>query len=199
MPKNHGINDFGPLPSMFGHQGPHTSTSKYLLSWAAHAEFALNDIPECGYDEFVASNAVEFLPRLEAAITKNKLAIDSSPHEGRYYIIHPDLTPSNVLFDDQWNLVAVIDWELSFTAPLEIFAVKMANHYYGDIKEEMGRLYLEDLKRHEEELGLGKKLSATFGSILGGLANSMNNYEAGMAFSLLGAVEKFERSYRQAV
>lgn len=199
MLKNHDLNDFGPLPSAFGYQGPHTSTSKYLLSWAAHAEFTPNDTSDSGYDEFVASNIVEFLPRLEAAITKNQLAIDSSPHEGRYYIVHPDLTPSNVLFDDHWNLVAVIDWEFAFTAPLEIFAVKMANYYYGDTREEMGRLYLEDVKRHEEVLGLDKMLSTTFGSALGDLANSMSNYEAGMAFSLLGAVERFERAYEQVV
>lgn len=184
---------------MFGYQGPYYSTSEYLLSWAAHAKFALNDTPDSGYDDFITCNAVEFLPRLEAAIARNKLVIDSSPHEGCYYIVHPDLTPSNVLFDDKWDLVGVIDWEFAFTAPLEIFAVKMANHYYGDPKEEMGRLYLEDVKRHEKQLAMDKKLSTSFGSTLGNLANSMHHYEAGMAFSLLGAVEKFERSIEQAV
>lgn len=103
-----------------------------------------------------------------------------------------------MLFDDNWNLVAVIDWEFAFTAPLEIFAVEMANRYYGDTKEEMGSLYLEDIKYHGKQLEAGGALSAAFGSILGDLAISMHHYEAGMAFSLLGAVERFERSYEQA-
>lgn len=183
---------------MFGHQGPHTSTSEYLLSWANHAQFPLNDALDSGYDDFVAGNAIEFIPHLQTAIIKNQIAINSSPHEGRYYIVHPDFTPSNVLFDDNWNLVGVIDWEFAFTAPLEIFAVIMANRYYGDIKEEMGRLYLEDIKFYEKQLGMDKTLSTAFGSTLGDLAISMYHYEAGMAFSLLGAVERFEKSYEQA-
>lgn len=195
MLKDDGTAYFGPLPSIFGHEGPYTSTSEYLLSWTAHAEFALGYTSDVEYIESTTDKTLEFLLRLEASIIKNKLAIDSSPHEGCYYIVHPDLTPSNVLFDDQWNLVAVIDWELAFTAPLEIFAAKMARHYFGDTREDMGRLYLNDVQHHEKELKLNSKLSASFGSTLGNLAKAMNEYEAGTPLYLLDAVEEFERSY----
>lgn len=193
-----GTFDISTLPGSFGFQGPFTSTSDYLLSWTNSATFGaaagewVGSTPYVEYAHFVTRIALEFQSHLQVTIIKNKSAIDSTPNEGRYYIIHPDLHPGNVLFDDDWNLVGVIDWEFAYTAPLDVFVIKTLGRFYGDTTEEPGKSYLEDIKRHEAKIGMGTMVSGSFGSTLGELTRIMSDFESGRANSLIGAVERFE-------
>jgi hypothetical protein len=40
---------------------------------------------------------------------------------GPFYFIHPDHQISNILFDDEFNITALLDWSACQTAPLESF------------------------------------------------------------------------------
>jgi aminoglycoside phosphotransferase (APT) family kinase protein len=69
---------------------------------------------------------VSFPSRLKSAVktpSRNPITCDN-----RYPIVHGDLLLHNILFDDAYNVVGVIDWEFAHSAPLEVFAA-LTNMY----------------------------------------------------------------------
>ncbi|KAG9228377.1 hypothetical protein BJ875DRAFT_389546 [Amylocarpus encephaloides] len=111
-----GTVDIGPLPASFGFEGPFSSAADYFLSWAAHVEFGnmdfLRDRPEDN-DRLrsLKRTVISFPSRLKSVIEKRA-----------YPIVHRDFQLHNILFDDTYNVVGVIDWEHAHSAPLEVFA-----------------------------------------------------------------------------
>lgn len=96
----------------------------------------------------------------------------------------------NLLFNDNYDIIGVIDWEYAFSAPIDVFAAR-TNVYAkydtekvalgwgeGEEKQE-GLQYLAEVRACEETMGLS--LSTKFGSFLGDLGYCMNRYEEGSA------------------
>ncbi|KAK2765227.1 hypothetical protein FQN54_008926 [Arachnomyces sp. PD_36] len=55
-------------------------------------------------------------------------------HENSYWAaIHPDLHSDNIVVDDEWNIIGLIDWNLMFAQPLQKGAVfpKLIEHIPG--------------------------------------------------------------------
>ncbi|KAH6724277.1 hypothetical protein BKA61DRAFT_627028 [Leptodontidium sp. MPI-SDFR-AT-0119] len=171
-----GTVDIGPLPASFGFEGPFSSAVDYFLSWATHAKFGnmdfLHDRPEDN-DELrsLKRGVISFPSRLKSAM-ESRNPVDC---EGGYPIVHRDFLLHNIIFDDTYNIVGVIDWEFAHSAPLEVFAALTNMYSRFDSKtlhavtdtDEEGRQYIEDIMSEDKDTPQGRKLSQTIGSILG--------------------------------
>ena len=200
-----GTIDIGPLPATFGFEGPFTSEADYFLSWAAHAKFGNLDFlrgrPEDNDGlRSLKRAATSFPSRLKSAMEKTS-SRNPTTCENRYPIVHRDFLLHNILFDDTYNVVGVIDWEFAHSAPLEVFAALTNMYSRFDSKtlhavtdsDEEGRQYIEDVM--DEDIRQGCRLSKTFGSILGDIGLCMTYFEEGRAVSfgeLLDCYEKID-------
>ncbi|KAL7273599.1 hypothetical protein RUND412_003524 [Rhizina undulata] len=103
----------GPLPKAFGFQGPFESTSDYLLSWTAHANFRNTallkiELEDDALLQSLKKSVSSFPSRLESFIRATP-SVGSLSKNGGYPIVHRDFLVHNILFDDQYNFVGVID------------------------------------------------------------------------------------------
>ncbi|KAG4432826.1 hypothetical protein IFR05_011691 [Cadophora sp. M221] len=193
--------DIGPLPAQFGFEGPFSSAVDYFLAWAAHAEFGnmefLRDRPKDTDGLRSLKRAViSFPPRLKSAMESRNLV----GCENGYPIVHRDFLLHNILFDDAYDIVGVIDWEFAHSAPLEVFAAltnmysvfdSRTLHAVTDTNEE-GRQYIEDIMNEEMDTRQSRKLSQTFGSILGDIGLCMSFFEEGEAVSFGDLLDRYE-------
>ena len=44
-------------------------------------------------------------------------------NHGPFILMHGDLRPPNIVIDDNYNIISILDWEWSHTIPLQLFAV----------------------------------------------------------------------------
>lgn len=199
-----GTIDIGPLPASFGFEGPFTSAVDYFLSWVAHAEFGNLDFLYGRLEENdelrSLKQAVTLFPsRLKSAVEKRS---PKNPigYENCYPIVHRDFQLHNILFDDTYNVVGVIDWEGSHSAPLEVFAA-LTNMYSGFDSKTLhvvadrdgeGRQYIKDVMDEEKDMGQGCKLSQSFGSILGDIGLCMTSFEQGSAVPFGKLLDRYE-------
>lgn len=124
-----GTYDIGPLPGL---GGPFDTATEYLEAWAESAKFPnLEDVRvSCNGaagGKIVDNKEVEEkISKLEASILTfpsrlKKLAANIPlRNDGPFPLIHSDFASWNVLVDDDYNVVGVIDWEYSHTGPWEM-------------------------------------------------------------------------------
>jgi hypothetical protein len=200
-----GTIDIGPLPASFGFEGPFTSAADYFLSWAAHAKFGnldfLRDVLEDNDGLRSLKRAVISFPsRLKSAMEKTT-STNLVTCENRYPIVHRDFLLHNILFDDTYNVVGVIDWEFAHSAPLEVFAALTNMYSHFDAKtlhtvtedHEEGRQYIEDVLDEEKDMPQGCRFSNTFGSILGDIGLCMMHFEEGRAVLFGELLDRYEK------
>lgn len=84
-----------------------------------------------------------------------RLLLDPEHLQGPFYLAHPDFQVSNFLFDDDFNITALLDWSGCQTVPLKSFAhppmnvIPVANEFLeyfaqiGLLSDEMRRLWSE--------------------------------------------------------
>ncbi|CAF9925755.1 hypothetical protein IMSHALPRED_006780 [Imshaugia aleurites] len=110
-----GTYDVGPLPKL---GGPFATTTKYLKAWAKHARFygGTDGLKEsCGpYGDEILQRVLAF-PQKISELT-GKIALREN---GPFPLIHPDFFHSNIIADDNWKPLGVIDWEYAQSAPWE--------------------------------------------------------------------------------
>jgi aminoglycoside phosphotransferase (APT) family kinase protein len=158
-----GVVDVGPLPASFGFEGPFNSVSDYFLSWSRNSTFGKPDFLLTHHDDNdwlrkLKQDVASFPSRLKTIIEKGSLKNLSS--RNRYPILNRDFLPRNMLFDDEFNIVGVIDWEGAHSAPIEVFAA-LTNMYSRFDPETLhmvpdsddGRRYIEDVKDKDRETG----------------------------------------------
>ena len=110
-----GTYDVGPLPEL---GGPFETVSDYLKAWAREAKFAHspNRIKElCGdLGGEVAASTAQF-PQLLAQLS------DEIPirNNGPFPLAHVDFGHNNIIVNDGYKVLGVIDWEHAFAAPWE--------------------------------------------------------------------------------
>ncbi|KAF4627968.1 hypothetical protein G7Y89_g10190 [Cudoniella acicularis] len=184
-----GTIDIGPLPASFGFKGPFTSAADYFLSWAAHTKFGNLDFLHGRLEDndrlrSLKRAVISFPSRLKSAVEKRS-SRNLTAYENRYPIVHRDFLLHNILFDDTYNVVGVIDWEFAHSAPLEVFTALTNMYSCFDSKtlhavtdrDDEGRQYIKDVM--DEDIRQGCKLSKTFGSILGDIGLCMTYFEGG--------------------
>src|SRR5579859_8024078 len=94
-----GCYEIGPLANGLG--GPYSTATEYYSAWIAkHATEPGATSP--------------FIPQLTEIV-------ESIPEQdaGPFTLHHPDFGV-NIIIDDDYNILAVIDWEQTFTAPIEL-------------------------------------------------------------------------------
>lgn len=104
---NKDINGEYCIEAIPGIEGPFSLAADYYRAWATyHREnpraTGLSEFPEC------VSRAAEIL---------------SSKPADPFTLSHPDFGYHNFLVDDDYNLLAVVDWDEAFVGPIEFSAV----------------------------------------------------------------------------
>jgi hypothetical protein len=95
-----GCYEIGPLANGLG--GPYSTATEYYRAWIAkHATKPGATSP------FISqlTEIVDLIPEQDA---------------GPFSLHHPDFGVNNIIIDDDYNVLAVIDWEQTFTAPVEL-------------------------------------------------------------------------------
>lgn len=170
---------FGPLQNVFSMGGPYDSASDLFTSWAAQSHSYLKRWQRAGMlkpgDRQLKA---EFLKRLASEID---LIVPDEQSES-YSVTLPYLGDSNLLFNDDFELVGVVNWHKACTAPIDV-SVAVMNTYAqfnpetaGVLYDEEARKYIADVAAAEEALGLPRKISHRFGSIIGDIGVCMTRF-----------------------
>lgn len=106
----------GPLPEL---GGPYNTASEYLEAWATHASFsrAKEDIIRCcgpNGDEIAAS--VEEFP----AMIRRMASMPLFRNDGPFPLYHVDFGLHNIVVNDVYKVLGIIDWEHAFVAPWQV-------------------------------------------------------------------------------
>ena len=113
--KPDGTYDVGPLPRL---GGPFSTATEYLRAWAKHTPFygGTDGLKEmCGiYGDEILSGVLAFPQRVSELA--GRIAVRD---HGPFPLIHPDFFHSNIIVDDNWKVLGVIDWEYAQSAPWE--------------------------------------------------------------------------------
>jgi hypothetical protein len=106
----------GPIP---GFGGPFATATEFFQTWCAKAKFGLSNdrlYHACG------PYAAELVPSIESFPMKLSVVASrlSRFDKGPFPLIHGDFGHNNVVLDDDYQIIGVIDWEKAFAAPWEI-------------------------------------------------------------------------------
>ena len=110
-----GTYDVGPLPRL---GGPFSTATEYLQAWAKHTPFygGTDELKEmCGvYGDEILSGVLAFPQKVSELV--DRIAVRD---HGPFPLIHSDFFHSNIIVDDNWKVLGVIDWEYAQSAPWE--------------------------------------------------------------------------------
>jgi hypothetical protein len=115
-----GTYDVGPIPDV---GGPFETATEFFQAWAAQAKFPTSEetmrkmivgVPEDLVEELLSSIR-RFPGRLQLLA-----GVLSAHDKGPFPIYHPDLMQHNVIVDDDFDVLGVIDWQGTYTVPWEL-------------------------------------------------------------------------------
>lgn len=116
-----GINDDGsyrqgPIPGL---GGPFETAAEFFKAWSTRVDFGLSpdQLKEAAgpYAGELSASASSFKTLV------NDLAESLSVHnKGPFPLCHGDFGHNNIIFDDRYQLLGVIDWEAAFAGPWEV-------------------------------------------------------------------------------
>lgn len=99
--------------------GPFKRATEFFKAWAAKAEFGLSEdkLKEAAgsFADEVSSSASSF-----KALVNSLAGRLSIRDRGPFPLCHGDFGHNNMIFNDKYHLLGVIDWESSFAGPWEI-------------------------------------------------------------------------------
>lgn len=109
------------IDSIPGLGGPFETAADYLNAWANSVKFPLVEEkiraylpPHIAADEIVTS-IQRFPDRIKESLSRIIVR-----NEGSFPLYHPDFLHSNVIVDEKYNILSVIDWEEAGTVPWEM-------------------------------------------------------------------------------
>lgn len=184
-----GSYNIGILSGLFGTAGPFSLAPEWFTEWSIHAHWYPKRWQQSGYLKPGDRQLKEaFLKRLASEIN---LIIPDELSES-YCLTIPDFGNSNLLFNDELELVGVVNWEASATTPIDV-SVAVMNVYAkfkpeiaGAFYDEEAKNYIADVAAAEDALGLPRKISHRFGSAIGDIGvcmvrfgdHEITNYDA---------------------
>jgi len=107
----------GPVPGL---GGPYETAEEFFKAWAAKAEFGM---PE----ERLAAACGPFAAQIVPSVKSFKQSIHDAASKfsvhntGPFPLCHGDFGHNNIIVDDNYQVLGVIDWETAFAAPWEVF------------------------------------------------------------------------------
>ena len=113
-----GTYQIGPAP---GVGGPFDTAAEYFKAWSMYVKFGVTiDQLRAASDDF--ADEVEASMKAFKPLLGEKAECLSVNNTGPFRMHHGDFGHNNAVFDDQFRLLGVIDWESAFAAPCEIAA-----------------------------------------------------------------------------
>lgn len=107
----------GPIPGL---GGPFDTATEFFEAWAAQAKFKMSEEQLRAASGEYADEIVPSVSLFPKSISR--LAGRLSVHDhGPFPLCHGDFGHNNVIVDDDYNILGVIDWETAFAGPWEIF------------------------------------------------------------------------------
>ncbi|KAJ5117491.1 hypothetical protein N7448_011123 [Penicillium atrosanguineum] len=122
--RENGSYDIDPIP---GIGGPFRTAQDFFLAWADNAKFPtaealirsqLSQLPLDVVEEIILS-IHQFPVLFKEAVRRMSFS------QGPFPLHHPDFNHSNVIIDDAYGILSVIDWEGASTVPWEIVEFPM--------------------------------------------------------------------------
>lgn len=184
--KRDGQYDIDPIPDL---GGPFDTAVEYLEAWGKNTKFPLTEDEMRSFsmtDEEIAST-FGFAGR----IADERADIVSSRNNGPFPLRHDDFWNNNVIVDDEFNILSVIDWE-TLRPPLFFWALPPAlglPERYVDgipIEDETKRQwdnrdeYVRNVAESECHQGCDNKLSTILASrYYQNLSGCLTHYEEG--------------------
>lgn len=112
-----GAYDIDPIPGL---GGPFETAADYFTAWANSVKFPLNAAKIRAYSPpHIADELVTSIQRFPDRMKEN-LGRIIVRNEGPFPLYHPDFLHSNVIVDEKYNILSVIDWENAGTVPWEM-------------------------------------------------------------------------------
>ena len=149
-----GTIDIGLLPASFGFEGPFILAEDYFLSWATHAKFGnldflYNRLEDNDRLRSLKQEVILFPSRPKSIIKKK----NPTAYENCYPIVHRDFLLHNILFDDSYNIIGIIDWEFVYSALLKVFTslTNIYSHFDSETlyaitdRNNKGRQYIKEV------------------------------------------------------
>lgn len=108
----------GPLP---GIGGPFTTATEYFKAWCAQTTF---DEPRDRLIQLCGPYADELIPSIDSFPAKLAMVASrlSKFDKGPFPLVHGDFGHNNIVVNDDYQILGVIDWEEAYTAPWEVAA-----------------------------------------------------------------------------
>jgi hypothetical protein len=131
-----GTYDIGPLPDGLG--GPCRTATEYYRAWAAQNKSTPG----------ATSPFVSLIGEVAPIISKHD--------HGPFRLVHGDFGHNNVIVDDNFNILSVIDWEGSFVGPAEMASrFPLRNQMYPEtlipiVRAGDGRILDEQVRKKAE-------------------------------------------------
>lgn len=120
----------------------------------------------------------------------------------KFPIVHPDFGLHNILLNDDYEVVGVIDWEGAYSAPVGVFAARTNMFASLDVVngtlayDEEGADYVSLIATMGRDDISWRELSIALGSVVGALSLCMMVYEEGRAIPFDIFMDKIERELR---
>ncbi|KAL4945884.1 hypothetical protein BDV06DRAFT_229742 [Aspergillus oleicola] len=180
--------DIGPLP---GIGGPFSTAHEFFEAWAVYAESRFpqseSEIRECmrgsPFEEEIMKSISAFPKRLRELAAQGRISIPEY-NTGPFPLYHPDLYHSNIIIDDAYKILGVLDWEGACSVPWEIVQPPLFIHNLpramddpenydvdGWPKDEDTRVRVEErgeyvgfVREMEQETGTDGRLSNVLGN-----------------------------------
>ncbi|RDL40811.1 uncharacterized protein BP5553_00790 [Venustampulla echinocandica] len=107
----------GPIPGL---GGPLDTATEFFRAWVTNAQFGMSDE---GLREASGQYATEIIPSVASfAESISKLASSLFTHDhGPFPLCHGDFGHINIIVDDKYHVLGMIDWEAAFAGPWEMF------------------------------------------------------------------------------
>jgi hypothetical protein len=124
-----------------------------------------------------------FLLYLKSVVEK-KLLRNPTTCENGYRIVYRDFLLYNILFNNIYNIIGIIDWKYVYSVLFKVFATLTNIYSHFDPKalrtvsdrDKEGRQYIKDIMDKEKGIQ-GRKLSKVFGNILGDIGFCITYFE----------------------
>lgn len=105
----------GPIPGL---GGPFETATEFFKAWTANAEFGLSEDRLREVAGLLADEILSSVSSFKSLVSSSAGTL-SVQDRGPFPLCHGDFG-HNIVFDDNYQLLGVIDWETAFAAPWEI-------------------------------------------------------------------------------
>lgn len=181
----------GHLSITFGFQGPFDLLADYFSSWVDQSPKFKN---LARLHDLNLKNATQSFPkRLESLIkTLSRRGVYR-----RYPIIHPDFLLHNILLNDKFEVVGVINWEHAHSAPAGVFAARANMFVHLNTTnatldwDDHGAECITDIEA-TKNLNPGDTLSVALKTLMAILGWCVQLYEEGRAISFDIVMDRIE-------